>query len=356
MLLLSLGKIVVMKVRFADSSNKGNITTENKIADFVIRRRIPTWQLLSVAFAAVGVFSVVLGLLVDNILFFSELIFVVFVGLSTYVIILLQGSRDLVLATEFQNAILSSALSADDEFGLIIKNDSSVVYVTPSLLSLIPEFRLETRRSVDSFIEHAHVPKEQRKIIFSAIENGSKEKIIFDVVDSSMVTRRLVMSLQPLARPQGFVLLKGREFVEKRGGGENLSDSGGRSLFSKANFDLFARVVEASDITSYILDAEGRLVYASPKLEELLGYSSSEMVQRGLYVPDIVVGSAKSDVAKYLRSIEGAVQLYRKIGGHVYASVKQKELRGERNEIAGYVAILEQLDGDVRSNEVISSW
>ena len=102
------------------------------VSDFVVRKQKPyLWQILAL-------FCIVLLLcLVVTVFSFTKVPLIVFLflllaPLGGYMIVLLQRTRDLVLATEFQNALFASALDYNRTFCLIIKNDGNIMYMDRS--------------------------------------------------------------------------------------------------------------------------------------------------------------------------------------------------------------------------------
>ena len=333
-----------MGIRFADfvrTANNSRSALEH--SDFMARRRVPIWQVLSLMFASIAVLSVVIGMLVPNTIIFSEIVFVIFAGVGTYVVLLLQNNRDLVLATEFQNALLSSSLTHSNKFCLIIKNDGAIAYIHPAFQELFPNFMKEARRTIGVLFEHAQISKEQRNIIFEAIKNAP-EKVMFDVIDSKKQVHRLIMTVEAVVRPQGFTMLRGYEFVENREAVNPLSDKSKMPVFNKASFDLFSSFTGNMNIGVYMTDTLGNITYASPTLEKWLAYNEDEIISRNLSLKDILpqTGAGKSVIG--LQNFEGEIHLQRKVGGSIKTLLNQKAIYGGDDTVSGYIAIANLLD------------
>lgn len=333
-----------MSVRFYDVV-ADNGTSMEQAPDFIVRKRIPTWQLIIIVFAVAAIVSILIGIFANSTLFFAEMIFILLCAIGVYVVLLLQRSRDLVLATEFQNAILSSGLAHSNMFCLIIKNDGSIAYIDKSLQEFFPNFMKESRRSIDTLLEQAQVSKEQRKIVFSAIEKRGKENIIFDILDSKKQVHRLIMSVEPLSKPQGFTILRGREFVKKRSTSDIVPSSiNSNPVFSRANFDLFSYITKNMNIGSYITDGAGNIIYANPTLEKWLYYNDDEIVTGNLKVRNLVSQAGDGAFVSELRNFEGEVSMQRKVGGTLKVFINQKYIRNEQDVILGYVALIHPLE------------
>jgi hypothetical protein len=171
-----------MTIRFADIlSYKNDSLSPESRQDFVVRKRRPVWQTLLFMFSFVFMLSIFLSIYVTDFIVFSQVIFVLLGSLGTYVVYTVQRCRDLVLATEFQNALFSSALGHSNEICLIIKNDSTVAYIDKTLQGMLPDFYKEPRRDIDVLLEQGQVSKEDRKVILSAIERRVRSNIITEL-------------------------------------------------------------------------------------------------------------------------------------------------------------------------------
>lgn len=326
-----------MGIRFIDFlQNKNDVEDATEPSDFAIRKRIPMWQMLVLVFVAAELLAVSLGTMITNLVVFAEVVFIIFAVVGTYVLLTLQRGRDLVLATEFQNLLFYSAIAHSNDFCLIIKNDGSLAYNSPSFQGLFPNFSKENHRSINSLLEHSQVSLEQRKIIFSAIDKNANERVIFDVVDAKKQIHRLIMSVEPIARPRGFTILRGREFVEKREVTNQLSDNSAPHLFNKSSFEFLSYITNNLGLGAYITDTLGNINYASPSLEKWLYYDDGEITSRNLSMKDILL----LDGAVELNNFEGEVQLQRKIGGLIKAFINQKPMFDGRGVLIGFVAMV----------------
>ncbi len=332
-----------MKIRFADLISPQPAANSNVGGDFTVRDRRPLWQSLCLLFFAVLVTSVFLGMIVSNIVLFSEILFVILIGVGTYVLVVLQNNRDLVMSTEFQNALLSSALSASNKFCLIIKDDGSIVHIDTAFQKLFPDFAGEVRLTVDSLLNHAQVSKEDRKIVFTAIDRRVYDQVIFDIIDAKNQPHRIMMHICPIARPKGFILLRGREFIEKRILGSQ-PDDGKTPIFNKSTMGMFAYIMDSLEMGAYVVNQIGNIVYVNPKLEEWLYFEEEEIISLGLSLKDIMLQTGIETAITNLENFEGEALLQRKIGGSIKTSVNQKSIFDEGGNIIGYAAVVHRID------------
>ena len=337
-----------MSIRFHNTlqSNKNSYNKATLNHDFVVRERMPIWQILGLLFISFAVVLYVLSWLAPSTAAFGKIIFIMCVGFGTYGVFYLQNSRDLALEAEFLNAIFSSALAHSSKFCIILRNDGTITYFNPALQELFPDFMKESRRSIDSFLEQAQVLKEQRKEVFSAFEENKPEKIIFDVVDSKKQSHRLLMSLEPLAKPSGFKLFCGHEFVEERSSANLLAANVAPSLFNRANFNLLSYVSESIGVGVYLADIAGNISYTNHVLEKALSYNDGEIATRSLPIKDLINKAEVEGEAPVigLQNFEGEIDLQRKLGRSAHVFLNQKLMYDESGSLVGCVAFVHFLD------------
>lgn len=349
-----------MAIRFSDivpSESSTSIAGDHH--DFVVRTRRPLWQTLFIMFASVIPVSIFLGMYVNDPIIFGEILFVLLGSLGTYVVFVVQRCRDLVLATEFQNALFSSALGHSNKFCLIIKNDSTIAYIDRSLQEMFPGFIKEPRRAIDVLLEQGQVSKEERKMVFSAIERRVRSKVVFDIIDHKKQSHRIMMTIEPITRPKGFMLLRGREFVEKRVLGPQLPNDSKTPIFNKTNISLFSYIMDSMDIGAYMIDLFGNITYANLTLEQWLDFDEDELTTSNLSVKDIISQTGLESFVDDLKNFDGEVMLQRKIGGHVKATLNQKAMYDEQGAVIGYTALLYQSKEPINKNPArnkIDAW
>ncbi len=349
-----------MTIRFADTQINSKKTTSQ---DFTPRRRVPLWQTLCIMFGAVLSFSLLLSIFVKDTSLFAAIIFIVVSILGAYVVITLQRSRDLMLATEFQNALLSSALSQSNEFCLIIKNDNTIAYMDKSFQEMFPSFYKESRRAIEVLLEYGQVTKEEKKRVFSALERQARSNIVFEITDNKKQTHRIIMNIEPIHRPKGFMLLLGREFVEKRIFGPQVSEisssGSGLPIFNDYNVSMFSYITDSMDIGAYLIDLLGNITYANITLEQWLDFDEHEIIEKNLSLDDLILQESVDVFINDIKNFNGEVTLKRKVGGYVKVTLNQKALYDEQGAIIGYTALLNKIEDPEPLSPIkpqINSW
>jgi PAS domain-containing protein len=338
-----------MNIRYTDL-NSASIQASNTDGDhdFVVRRRTPTWQILSMLFICAFFGAVFFSSIFTNPTMYGIFLFMLFSTVGAYVIVLIQRGRDLVLATEFQNALFASALGFSNRFCLIIKQDGTITYLDRSFQELFPNFMREQRRAIDVFLEQGKVNHDQRRLIFAAIQRGTFDKVIFEMVDSKGMQHKIVMSIEPIMRPKGFILLRGRDFVEKRTPAQQAlanvaAAQNSTPSFSKSNISFFSTVMDSMNLGFYITNPTGTLTYTNHLLESWLGFDDGEISSGNLSLSNIIHGQGEGANVIALKHFEGEVNLQRKVGGAVRAFINQKSIRDDRGDLIGHAAIVHYL-------------
>src|SRR5690606_18335233 len=97
------------------------------------------------------------------------------------------------------------------------------------------------------------------------------EKVIFEIRGGDGHFNKIVMSIEPILRPTGFIMLRGREFVEMRANDESAKISPS-NLMSKNTITLFSHVMDTMNMGVYMTSPTGGMIYVNPVLEQWLGY------------------------------------------------------------------------------------
>jgi PAS domain S-box-containing protein len=307
--------------------------------DFVARQRTPTVLQVGIIFLSAFLIGVSIVISIPNVLMLITTLFALFAIIGWYVIYQLMRSRDMLLATEFQNALFASAMGLHNKFCLIIKRDGSLVYIDRSFQTLFPDFTKNSNRSVALLLHQGKVSREDADRVQNAISSGTYEKVIFDITDAQGIIHHVVLSVEPLMRPSGFVMLRGREFVEDRSVNRMETGTSG-ALLNKSSVTLFSHVMESMKMGLYITSPNGSIVYCNPLLEQWLTYNEGEIVSRNLSITNLVPLARNTNMSADLIDVEGTVQMEKKVGGYVKAFLNQRIIHNDDGQVMGCTAIV----------------
>jgi two-component system, cell cycle sensor histidine kinase and response regulator CckA len=329
-----------MAIRYTDFS------TKNTSSDFVSRKYIPTVVQLSLVFVFVLIIGITLSvLLLDKTLLI--ILLTLFMGaLGVYVIIQIQRSHDLVLATEFQNALFASALGFNNKFCLIIKREGSIIYMDNGFQKMFPDLSRERHLSIAIMLKLGRVSAIDREKVFDIIERGVHDRVIFDIRGSDNQVNKIVMSFEPIARPAGFILLRGREFIQQRAGQavqpDDMATTNINPLLNKSTITIFSYIMDRMNMGIYMNDTKGNLIYANPVFENWLAFKEGEIASGSYSLKDIVHGASQADTISP-GDFEGEMTLVKKEGGIIRAFINQKIIYGEDKKPLGCVALINNI-------------
>ncbi len=326
-----------MAIRYSDFSKRNE-----KTADFVSRKYNPSLvKLVALFFLALACGIVITGFLLPP-FYFVVMLTVVMGGLGTYVIVEIQRTRDLVVATEYQNAMFASALGYNSRFTMIIKREGTIIYMDNGLQKLFPDLMKERQFSMSNLLKMAKVGATEREKILDVVQRGNPDKMMFDMRAGDGRIHPIVLSVQPIMRPSGFLLLRGRDYVEDRNGAPIPKTSQApmtNPLLSKSSIAMFAHIMDRMGMGLYMIDMGGNILYVNPVLEQWLSFGQGEITSGKFTMRDVVHGVSVED-ALNPGDFEGENSLLKKEGGLIKAYINQKIIYGDNNKPLGCVALI----------------
>lgn len=190
-----------------------------------------------------------------------------------------RKSDDLVLSTEFQNLIYSSAASLGSQFCIITKRDGVTVHASHGLSELFDGFPYPISQALEGFFIEGRIPKfDQDKIIDALLMNERKSVLL--KISTSMGINDMVISIDPLPRPHGYYAIKGRYYQGTR--------KGGSAVLSDISIETMRRLLEESPVGHFICDDHGRFEYINPALARLIGKTPQTLLEERLHLNDVL--------------------------------------------------------------------
>jgi PAS domain-containing protein len=310
--------------------------------DFAIRKRYPTISQIFVMFLSTVLIGASVSFAITDRLALISILFILGGSAAWYMAALTQRNRDQLLATEFQNALFSSALGVNHKFCFIIKRDGSIIYEDSSFQEMFPEFAKQSKRSLDVLMDYGKVSREDKDKIFAAIERGTFDKAIFNIRGGDGQLQRIVMTMEPILRPSGFVLMRGREFIQSRNS-DNASHDSASTLFNKSTMHLFSSVMDVMNMGIYMTNPAGQVIYLNPLLTKWLEYNHDEIASGELSLSDLLYASAAQTGFTQPENYEGELSLKKKTGGLVKCYVNQKIIFDDHNKMVGCTGLVHHL-------------
>lgn len=321
-------------MRFSESK-LSQIATE----DFTIRKHYPSVLQIVFIFSIYFCIMVSAGFFLGWGIAFIAATLVMAVGMALFTIISIQHNRDLLLVAEFENTLFSSGLTMHHKFTLISNREGVIVYMDRGFQSMFPSISRNQQQALDMMMEIGQVARDDAEKIFIAIAQRLQERMVFSMTGKDGIPQKIILSIEPLNRPGGFVLLRGREFVDNRlGAGDALIMSTGKGS------PLMTHIVNNLPVGVYGTDAQGIIEFANHKLEDLLGYNYGELASLKLSLSNLIDHSTGSFA---LDNFEGEVHIRSRTGATIRTYITQFRVSGNSHGGGGLTAMVYPLgEGD----------
>lgn len=192
-----------------------NLATHLK-EDFMARQRVPTLLQFLILFSVN--YMVILGAHTISTSFaqFAFVTLLLLAAMNGIMVWSVQRSRDLMLITEFQNSLFSAALGVSSLFCLIVRKDGTVVYADHGFRTLFPQFEKQVQRTLADVLDLARASREESDKVYAALMSYVPEQLVVTLQNSEGKPLKTVLSVDPMRRPNDYLLLRGRPFVEQR--------------------------------------------------------------------------------------------------------------------------------------------
>ena len=245
--------------------------------DFVPReRRSQVWHLvIASSFCIALIFVLAFAPQVVGGRGISALASMIVVGvLCFFMIYRKQQSLDLVMATEYQNMLFAQAAALGSSFCLFVRRDGTIVYADDGLRTLFSGFAHSDAQALEGVFEAGGVARPDRERIMGAIYASSSDRLIFPIKTKAGEAREFVLTVEPLTRPGGFSVIRGREYRGQRAGMQLMPD-----ILRTTSADKLDHLLSSSPVGLYVTDNFGRLEYVNPAFESMLGYKPGELLE-----------------------------------------------------------------------------
>lgn len=192
--------------------------------------------------------------------------------LGFFVVYRKQQNLDLVMTTEYQNMLFAQAASQGSILCLIVRRDGTIVYANDGLRTLFPNAAYGDAQSLTALFEQGGVLQPDRERFENAMASGKGEKVVFALKNKEGISQDYILTLQPLARPAGFVVIRAREYKDTRAGTQVLPD-----LLRATTVEKLDHLLSKTPCAHYVTDAFGGFEYVNPAFEQLLGYEPGDL-------------------------------------------------------------------------------
>jgi PAS domain S-box-containing protein len=244
---------------------------------------------------------------------------------------------DLVLSTEYQNLLFAQALSVGSSFLLIVRRDGTIVHASEGLADVIPNFNYAQAQALEGLFVLGTVRKTDRERIMGAIHSNTRETLVFPIIAQYQPAKDYILTVEPMPRPAGFSVVRGREYLGQRAGLQRLPDS-----LSATSMDQLEHLLCTTDVAHFTTDAYGRFEYVNPAFERLLGYEAGEILESKLSLHHVVfsLGSIAVTEEYSLGDYHGSATVVDKNGTRYASTLHQTVVRNAQGKTQGATGTL----------------
>ena len=124
-----------------------------------------------------------------------------------------EKHKKLLETTEFLNALFASVLSAGYKFCMVVaQEDAQIVYLDKAFQAMFPNMVLQPKRMLEALlIAQPSIPEAERNALLQAVEQGIAGEVTVPMQGGDKKTYSIALSVEPIERPSGFCLVRGRE-------------------------------------------------------------------------------------------------------------------------------------------------
>jgi PAS domain S-box-containing protein len=236
------------------------------------------------------------------------------------------------MTTEHQNLLFSQALSIGSEFSIIVRQSGTIVYANRGLHSFFGGTAVGESKALESIFERGGVSKPDRERVMGSIYNNMSDRLVFPIPTTGGEPREIILTIEPLARPAGFILIRGREFRGERTGLQMLPE-----MLRSTSVDKLDHLLTTTPIAHYATDVVGRIEYVNDALERAFGYTPGEILENRFTLSTLLLQmNGKAVTQDYtIGDFTGEAVVHSKSGKPVSCLLFQSVIRDEKNKPVG---------------------
>ena len=252
--------------------------------------------------------------------------------LCIYVVIRHQQILDLLMTTEHQNLLFSQALGIGSQFYILVRQNGTIVYANQGLRNLFSGRALGESKALEQVFERGGVAKADRERILGSIYNNMLDRLVFSLPMAQSEPVDIILTVEPLPRPSGFMLVRGREYRGERVGTQVMPGA-----LRATSADKLEHLLNSTPIAHYATDAFGRFEYVNEALDHALGFLPGEILDTRLTIGSLLSHQGLTPIeADYqLNDYIGEAVIRTKSGLLIDCLLCQSLIRDEKGKATG---------------------
>lgn len=122
----------------------------------------------------------------------------------------LEKLKTLLQVSEFMNALFSSALAKKFKFVCIVRLNGDIIYFNRSFQEYFPDFGALEKRTITTLLDTGNISDEHREAVMNALTQTTESRTsVILHAGADKAAKPFTLSIDPIERPLGFVLLRG---------------------------------------------------------------------------------------------------------------------------------------------------
>lgn len=180
-------------------------------SEFVIRKRLPTRAQVYRLFLALVIIVLGTAIIVYNDTLLGAVICTLLGVIMLYFGRQIEKLQGIIHATEFMNAIFSSALSKKYKFCAVVRKDGEIVYINRPFQERFPEFTEQPTRTLEQlFALHGVSTQDAEKVTALVTNTHEGMAAVAAQAGNPRTQQSMIFMVEPVDRPRGFSLLRGQ--------------------------------------------------------------------------------------------------------------------------------------------------
>lgn len=252
--------------------------------------------------------------------------------LGAYTIANKMIDLDLLMAAEFQNLLYSQTAQIGSDFFMIVRKDSTIVHASDGLAKVFPQFDYSQAQALQGVFDLGTVRKSDRERLINSIQSGAQDHLIFPIFSQYDDKKDYIITVDPLARPTGFCVIRGRLYRPNRTGMQLLPD-----ILRTTSIEKLSHLLHATTAAHYTTDAYGKVEYVNPAFERMFNYESGKILELKLSLHHLLFSLGNQLVTEEYTPSDyiGIATLVQNHGAHQKVAMMQTVMRDESGKITG---------------------
>lgn len=210
--------------------------------------------------------------------------------MTLFVVYNIKRYKYLLNIIEFQNAIFANALNHNTEFCLILHKDEGIIYADARFYERFKD-HINDDVTLDKILEAGDVSEKDRKSLYHALRNNTSIKICISLSKKSRISHFLLLSepipynpqiainsnktlnlsLAPIARPNGYFVLKATQVNKEQ---------------------VYEELIEKHNIATYVANIKGGILSVNKRFLDMF---ELKKLEKGSSINDFISQSKYDD-------------------------------------------------------------